>query len=215
MLPSLLRTYRFTLLVSLLAVAAWAVPLAAPWLELNYPLVADGQWWRIWTGHLTHYDGNHLNWDLLMFAVLAAACEREHPRWFAVALCTMTAGITLLTKLQCPEIGVYRGLSGIDTGLFVWLVADQIRRCWSAHHRLGVCIWLLSVVGLLGKLGFEAATGQTLFVDSASFTPLVEAHLAGAFLGLLCCWGCSLDFFSHHEDEQRDTVAPGIASRTT
>jgi rhomboid family GlyGly-CTERM serine protease len=212
MLPRLLKTYRLTLLVALLAVGAWAFPTAVPWMELNFRLVADGQWWRIWTGHVTHYDGNHLFWDLLMFTVLAAACERANRRWFPVALLSMTAGITAILGFYCRDIHVYRGLSGIDTGLFVWLLAEQIRRCWSARHRLSACIWSVGVVGLLGKLGFEAATGQTLFVDSSSFTPLVEAHLAGALLGLLCSWGSSLGFISRPDDARCDASESRIAS---
>ncbi|TWT82483.1 Rhomboid family protein [Planctomycetes bacterium CA13] len=180
-----IQNYRFTIAITLVAVLAFLIPSLSQWMELDYLLVADGQWWRIWTGHLTHYDGNHLCWDLLMFAILGAACEREHPRWFAIALVIMMAGVALIIALCCDEMLVYRGLSGIDTGLFVWLVADQCRRCWIDRDRIAALVWLTPVVGLIGKLTYEATTGQTLFVDAANFTPIVEAHLAGAFFGLL------------------------------
>ncbi len=186
MITQSLHNYRFTILVALIAIFAWAIPPLSQWMELNYLLVADGQWWRIWTGHLTHYDGNHLLWDLLMFVVLGAACEREHPRRFAVALVIMMAGVAGIIGLRCDEIEIYRGLSGIDTGLFVWLVADQCRRCWIERDRFVAVVWLAAMVGLFGKLAYEATTGQTLFVDSSNFTPMVEAHLAGAVIGLLC-----------------------------
>lgn len=186
MLLGRLRTYPVTILVSLVAVVAWATPSLSLWLELDYGLVASGQWWRIWTGHLTHYDGNHLFWDLLMFAVLGAACERQHPRLFAPAVAVIVAGISLAIGLCCEQVSVYRGLSGVDTGLFVWLVADQVRQCLADRDVLAAVSWLLAVAGLIGKLVFEAATGQTLFVDSSTFDPLVESHLAGAAIGFLC-----------------------------
>jgi rhomboid family GlyGly-CTERM serine protease len=181
-----LRTYPVTILISLVALLAWANPTLSQWLELDYSLVSSGQWWRIWTGHLTHYDGTHLFWDLLMFAVLGAACERGHPRLFVPAVAVIIAGITVAIGLCCEEISVYRGLSGLDTGLFVWFVADQCRRCCTDRDPVAAIIWLFPVVGLIGKLVFEAATGQTLFVDSSTFTPLVESHLAGAAIGLMC-----------------------------
>jgi rhomboid family GlyGly-CTERM serine protease len=186
MIIQLFKNYRVTLLISLLAVLAWACPLLTDAMQLDYTLVADGQWWRIWTGHLTHYDGGHLAWDLLMFAVLAAACEREHPQWFAIALFMMMAGVTAVIAVGCPDVRVYRGLSGLDTGLFVWLVADQCRRCWKDRDHLAATLWLATVGGLIGKLIYEAATGATLFVDASNFTPLVQSHLAGALFGSIC-----------------------------
>ena len=188
MIPQLFRTYRVTILVSVVAITACVSPWLSQWLELDYLLVAEGQWWRIWTGHTTHYGVNHLFWDLLMFAVLGAACERNHRRQFAIALLVMMAGVAAIIGLRCGDVLVYRGLSGIDTGLFVWLVVDQCRQCWLDRDRLIAMVWLSAVVGLIGKLVYEAATGQALFVDASNFTPLVEAHLAGAFVGLLC--GC-------------------------
>lgn len=179
------QTYRWTLVVSVLALLAWAIPSLGLWLELDYALVAEGQWWRIWTGHLTHYDGNHLFFDLLMFAVLGAACERANPRGYPLALIAMMAGVSFAIAWFCDGINVYRGLSGVDTGLFVWLVADQCHQCWREGRFRFAAIWMFAVSGLLGKLVFEAATGQTLFVDSSDFTPLVESHLAGAGIGVL------------------------------
>ncbi len=186
MLRQILHRYRVTWVISLAALLAWACPPLTQAMELDYGLVVDGQWWRIWTGHLTHYDGGHLAWDLLMFSVLAAACEREHPRWFAIGVILLMAGVSAVIAIGCPDVRVYRGLSGLDTGLFVWLVADQCHRCWKDRDHLAAAIWLATVGGLIGKLIYEATTGQTLFVDSSNFVPLVQSHLAGALFGAVC-----------------------------
>ena len=167
------------------ALLAYAVPTLAPFWQLDFAEVSDGQWWRIWTGHLTHYDGNHLFWDLLMFAILGAACELRHPRQFAASMALMSAGISAAMAVFCGQIEVYRGLSGLDTGLFVWFAGDQIRQSLRDRDRLAATFWIAPCVGLVGKLLLEATTGNTLFVDSSDFTPLVESHLAGAVIGFL------------------------------
>ena len=185
MFRQVLRRYRCTIILSLIAVLASVIPSLPQTMELDFHRVADGQWWRIWTGHLTHYDGDHLAWDLLMFVALGATCERAHPQRFMAAIAFMTAGISLIIGLMCSEIGFYRGLSGIDTGLFVWLVADRARHNFVDRNLLATSLWLLPVLGLVGKLFYESLTGTTLFVDASTFTPLVESHLAGVALGLM------------------------------
>ncbi len=182
-----LRKYPVTIAVSVIALLAWASPSLSQWLQLDFNAVADGQWWRIWTGHLTHYDGSHLFWDLTMFAVLGGACEHRHPRPFAPAIAVMIAVISASIGVLCEQVSVYRGLSGIDTGLFVWFVADQCRDCWRSRDKVSAMLWLSLSMGLIGKLLYEITTGQILFVDASGFTPLVESHLAGAAIGLICC----------------------------
>jgi rhomboid family GlyGly-CTERM serine protease len=170
-------------LLSVVAIVAHFLPAVGNGLQLDFALTAQGQWWRIWTGHLTHYEASHLFWDLLMFVVLGSACERSHPQIFGSYLVLMLAAISAVIG-YCCDVSVYRGLSGIDTGLFAWFAADQIRNAWAERDRIGLLLWLLAVSGLVGKLAFEIATGQTLFVDSRNFTPLVESHLAGLLTGL-------------------------------
>lgn len=182
---SLLRRIPITIGVVAIALIAWAFPEIGQSMQLDFGAVADGQWRRIWTGHLTHYDGNHLFWDLMMFAILAAACEYRHRRVFAVAVPIMFAMISASIAFFCRDITIYRGLSGIDTGLFVWFVADQARGSWRNGDRSSTVMWLSLGLGLVGKLLYEITTGEILFVDASGFTPLVESHLAGATAGLI------------------------------
>ena len=178
------RRCRFTLAIAAAAVAASIVPALTDVWALDFAELADGQWWRIWSGHWTHYDGNHLFWDLLMFVALSSACESRHPRIFLPAILAMMALVTFAVRVTCPDVTQYRGLSGIDTGLFVWFVADRARDAWRSHDQTKASLWLLPCFALVGKLIYEATTGNTLFVDSTNFSPLVESHLAGAGAGL-------------------------------
>ena len=190
-MKQIVRSFPCTVSVALMAIGLLVIPTDFAWLETNFESIGAGQWWRIWTGHLLHFDSNHLIWDLLMFVVLGTACERGRSRTFAVALMVLGALITASLAIYCPEITVYRGLSGIDTGLFVWLVVEQIQHSFSDRRRSKAFLWCLALLGLAGKLTFEATTGQTLFVDSNGFQPLVESHLAGLVGGLLISIGLS------------------------
>ncbi len=184
---NLLRRYPVTITVSILALLIHHVPALHEFLQLDYNAVAGGQWWRIWTGHLTHFGGEHLFWDLLMFIGLAGACEQTVPRKLAPALVLMAGGISIAVQLFCPEVTVYRGLSGIDTGLFVWFAGIRLQKSLDDRDAIGGLLWAVPFVGLVGKLLYEALTRQTLFVDSAGFVPLVESHLAGVVIGALLC----------------------------
>lgn len=180
-----LRQIPVTLLVSVIALAAFAFPGLTAGLQLDFASVDSGQWWRLLSGHLTHFGGGHLFWDLLMFAVLSAACERQNPRFYPIALIAMSVGISATILFMCQDVTTYRGLSGIDTGLFVWFLANQIRQSVADRDRTFTCFWSVAGFLLLAKLGYEFTTGEILFVNAEGFQPLVESHLSGAVLGAI------------------------------
>lgn len=172
-----------TLLVSAITVAAYAFPSLTAELQLDFASVDSGQCWRLLSGHLTHFGGGHLFWDLLMFVVLGAACERRHPRLYPVALISMALGISSTIMLTCQDVTTYRGLSGIDTGLSVWFIANQTRQSLADRDIPFTRFWAAAGILLLAKLLYEFTTGEILFVNAEGFTPLVESHLSGAVVG--------------------------------
>jgi rhomboid family GlyGly-CTERM serine protease len=179
-----IRTYPVTIFIAVASLITASVPALRSLFELNFALVADGQWWRVLSGHWTHYEVSHLFWDLMMFVALSAICEHRHRHWYAPAFVISLMLISAAIAITCPDISTYRGLSGIDTGLFVWFVADQIRISLRQGDKPTAAIAAMSGIALLGKLVYEAITGGTLFVDSSTFVALVESHLAGAACGL-------------------------------
>jgi rhomboid family GlyGly-CTERM serine protease len=173
-----------TIAVASVAVVAFAIPGVTESLQFDIEKAFCGEAWRIITGHLTHYGRSHLFWDLLMFVVLGAVCERRSGAFYGPALAMMAVVISAAIVICCPQIGVYRGLSGLDTGLFAWFVTDQAVRSVRMREWTPAGIWLAMGGGLLCKLGFEWATGSTLFVDSEGFMPLVQSHIAGLITGV-------------------------------
>ena len=173
-----------------MAVVASATPLAAEAWEYNREAILHGEWSRILTGHLTHWNLDHLFWDAATFLLLGVACVWRSVGRTVATLLGATAAISASLLLFQPEMATYRGLSGLDSALFTLLAA----MIWRESRRDGR--WKLGAVALaaaaafLAKAAYESATGTTLFVDSsaAGFIPLASAHLiggaVGAFVGL-------------------------------
>ena len=188
-----IRQAALTWAVALAAVVVHFVPDAAPWLQYDRQAVWAGAWWCCLTGHLVHWNTEHLVWDLLMFVVLGYLIERQSRGRLLWLWLGSAAAISSFVWIARPDVATYRGLSGIDTALFVYLAVMLVVD--AVHHRQfgrGLAAGML-LTGLAGKLFFESATGGTLFVNSAAagFGVLIEAHLLGAAVGMLmvglCC----------------------------
>ena len=156
-------------------------------LQLDRSQVAGGQWWRLVTGHVTHWSADHLFWDLLAFVALGVAAEVASRKKFIATLLAgglLISGAVLLSE---PEMQLYRGLSGLDSALFAlvaatWLIELARGRAWQAAIASG-----LILAGFAAKTAYEAISGQTVFVDcgAADFIPLPIAHAIGAVTGLV------------------------------
>jgi rhomboid family GlyGly-CTERM serine protease len=174
------------LVVSLAALALVTPDLTAAW-ELSRTAVADGEWWRVVTGHLTHWNLDHLFWDAATFFGLAAVCMWRRPVTTVAAVLVGGIVISATVLAAHAELETYRGLSGLDTALFTLMatmIYQEARR--DGDRALGAAAkW--AVAALVAKTTYEVLTGATLFVDSegAGFVPLASAHAAGAVVGFL------------------------------
>ena len=141
--------------------------------------IQAGELWRLFTGHLVHTGTDHLVWNLIALLVLGSMfeiLERPSPRRyfaiFAVGCLTIDAALWW----GQPGLLGYCGLSGVLTATFALAVVAG----WRATGSPWV---LLGGAGVLAKIGFEMATGQTLFADTA-WPPVPLAHAAGLLVGL-------------------------------
>jgi rhomboid family GlyGly-CTERM serine protease len=151
-------------------------------LQLDFAELGRGELWRWVTCHWTHWSLDHLVWDLGAFLLLAALCERHGGRRAPLAAVASAALlIPAVLWISMPAMGSYRGLSGIDSALFV-LAAVLVFREESGQRRL---LATLAIAGFLAKAVYESATGAALFAESAgSFVPAPLAHLTGGVCGL-------------------------------
>ncbi|MCG8583456.1 MAG: rhombosortase [Pirellulales bacterium] len=172
--------------VAAMALIVAAVPGWDVLLQFDTAAFGAGEWWRVLSGHVTHWNGDHLFWDLSVFVVLGTMCERRSRQGFVACMLLTAIAVSGYVMWFLPELDTYRGLSGIDTGLFA-LVGTYffVDACRDGNRTVQ---WLIGLVALslLVKTGFEFATGATMFVDhsAAAFVPLPMAHVIGAVIGV-------------------------------
>jgi hypothetical protein len=157
-----------TFTVAAVAVVAFLMPSLGEALQYDRAAMLDGQWWRAVTGHMVHWSGEHLFWDVAMFVVLGWVLERCQPRQFAVALIAAAGAISAVPTSK--PLGSKNPPDPVGSTASNWLAS---------------VLPVVLLIGLTAKIGYEYATGATLFVGSdAAFTPVPLAHLIGATVGL-------------------------------
>lgn len=202
-----------TIGLTLVAAVLYGSPTATEFAQFDRAAIRSGQLWRVSTGHIVHWSVDHLVWDLAAFFVLAAYCEARGRRRFVMALLlaetTIVAGLWWLR----PDVRLYRGLSGIDSMLFVWAAGMYGLEARSRGDRTAVVIATAAGAAFLGKTGYETLSGATLFVDSAGagFEPLVMTHLLGAFTAVAMTAATVLGRRSARCRTRRGGVRAGLA----
>jgi len=173
-------------LLSALALALYASPALTERFACTRGAVAAGEVWRLLTGHFTHWTAEHLFWDLLVFAALAALWERRAGKRslgvlvFGSALLISAAVWTVL-----PEVTLYRGLSGVDCALVTATAVLLLRRSLR-RGEWGLSVAFAAVLtGYFLKILYESSTGGTVFVEADAFVAVPLAHLVGGGYGAL------------------------------
>lgn len=191
------RPYRFAALLckAPITLALMACCFAAYWqpqlslaLQFDREAIDSGEWWRVATGHLTHWNGDHFFWDAVVFAPLGCLAESQSRRRYVACLMGAVFAIGAAMWIFQPTMQFYRGLSGLDTALFALLGCQLLVRKWRSRQWRWVAGAAILLAALAAKLAFERLTGGLLFVDPhvAGFTPISLAHIAGAAVGIAC-----------------------------
>ena len=162
------------------------------WFMFDRTLLAEGQWWRLLTGHLVHTNTAHLLMNGAAVVVLwfvfgqSQLLGRRHP---VAAYLGAVAFLSLLISAGLwgwfPEVNVYYGLSGVLHGLFCFAaVSELFQRRWSGG---------LLLIGCFAKVGWELVVGP-----SAATASMIEAEVAvsshllgtvsGTLFGVLVGW---------------------------
>ena len=140
--------------------------------------VSNGEFWRFFTGHMVHYNFEHLLWDLIAFVILGSVIELNNSKQLIPSLLISSIGVSFWLCFFEPIIMTYRGLSGALNGLLV--VASMI--LWKKTESR---MYFLVMLSTIGKICYEFTTNQTVFV-SMSAHPMPISHLVGFISGLIC-----------------------------
>jgi rhomboid family GlyGly-CTERM serine protease len=173
--------------VTVLAVLACVLLLCAP-AELTEALayrrtaILDGQWWRLWSGHLVHFSARHAVLDGAVLALIGMVLE---PRFGARRMgAILLAGAPLIGMsllVLVPDMEHYRGASGL--GMLLTAAVGVL--LWQHERNLRARLALLGLA-LLVKTGADLCG---LGGVQGTLPPLValawQAHVAGALYGAL------------------------------
>ena len=142
-------------------------------------LIANGEAWRLVTGHLVHLGVSHLLLNLagLLLVWFLVGRDLRPLQWLAVGCASIVcidAGFWLLN----PELTWYVGLSGVLHGL---LAAGIVVAASDARKDL-----VMLGVLVVAKLFYEQVAGALPGSGTASGGPvIVDAHLYGAVSGAI------------------------------
>ena len=165
------------------------------WLRYDRNAILSGEVWRIFTGHLAHMSWTHLMMNILGLALVWGLFDRHLPakRWIH-AIFFSAFGTSLLLLVVDSHLRWYVGLSGVLHGMFiVGCLYDMKTGRWDSKLLLVLIIAKLLWEQLVGPLpGSETAAGGSVVVD---------AHLFGAFMGLIT-------YFVFRRADNRSVAAP-------
>lgn len=148
-----------------------------------------GQMPQLVLSHFRHWSAEHLFWDLGMFAVLAAVCERISRTGLVAVLAIGIFLIPLAVGIFEPAILTYRGLSGLDTALFGMAAVCLALTRISNGDSVEAWVYSILLLGLVLKTAHELAYG-TVFVASTNFVAVPVAHIVGAIIGACVGFAC-------------------------
>lgn len=171
------------LAITVLALLVACLPETAAALEYDRSRLLQGELWRGLTGHLTHWNGQHLLTNAAGACLLAAWFRALETRFWVVTGSVAALAIAAGLLLEAQPLDSYRGLSGL---LYGWLVAalfvdarharSHTRR--RLQHALGLVVplWVLAdLTGLTTPL--RAGAGAVPVHAAAHFYGIVGACL--------------------------------------
>ena len=169
--------------VALLAIIIQAIPSLRTTLVYERAALADGQLWRVWTGHLVHFGWPHLVVDAGLLIIVGWFGERRYPAFTRWGLLFMPPFISAAIWYFDPTMQRYAGLSAVNLGLLLYVAAQGWRRDWTDWF------WPTVIAIYIGELVYEhyrgGQGGGAIRFDDASIRVATGAHLASAAYALL------------------------------
>ena len=153
------------------------------------PAAAHGEVWRLWTGHLVHYDFRHFLTNAIAIVVPIALIDPRSRRSILLSM-TILAPMISLALLGCAHFDEYRGASALALAVWVASALALLRKQSASDRHTGAALIALAI----GKLAFETAGLGHLWTEVA---PLPLAHVAGAIAGVIAFIGVMLTPTSH------------------
>lgn len=164
----------------------WWVPGADRVFVYDRAAIADGELWRLMTGHLVHFSRSHLLYNLAVLGVATWFIE-AHYRRDAIALHLLAGSlIGVALFLGEPHMRIFGGASGIAYASVFYVALRGLTE--TLRWRL-MCVSLCAIV--IVKLLIEWLWGWSLAANApgAQFVSVPLSHLVGiASAAILYLW---------------------------
>jgi len=138
--------------------------------------IADGEWWRLLTGHWVHSDASHAGWDISMMLLFGVLFEARLQWRLPLVLLLSSCAVDAWLWWGVPDLRFYCGLSGILNGVLIVGLLEWWRE---TRHPL----MLLTIAASALKIVIEIHSGQALLTQTA-WPSVPTAHAAGFLCGL-------------------------------
>jgi rhomboid family GlyGly-CTERM serine protease len=173
-------------LVLLIALASLVIQFFPDWraaLLYDRTALADGGFWRIWTGHLVHFGWAHLFVDAGLLLIVGWIAENQYPWFTRFGLVLLPAFISGSMYWFEPGLIRYGGLSAFNLGVLLYIAAQGWRRDWTDWF------WPAVIAIYVGEIIFEyyrgGQGGGAIRFDDPDVRVATGAHLAAAAYVLL------------------------------
>lgn len=195
------RLWPDALLLTALFLLLAHLPLISNWFEYRRDLIAEGELWRLFTGHFTHLNLAHAVMNAVGLVLLSLLFERDVSRrhWWALILAApvlVSAGLWL----RQPGLQGYAGFSGVLHGL---LYLGVVRMLPTAPKLASIILLLLVSRQVWEQTASYDADYLRHWIDGRV---MPDAHLFGGLTGLL------LGTFTLWQDHQGGRLGKGNPS---
>lgn len=171
----------------------------ANWMAYDREAILAGEWWRLWSGHFTHFTLMHASVNSALLILLTLILNRVYSRKFILALLFIgPIAISLLLALLVPEMVMYRGASALASLLMALLICHAFYRVQGRS----ISILYTIVFGWSIKLIFESL-GISLTDLPHPIHVAWQAHLAGMLMGVAIYFG-SRQYVLRGADEESE-----------
>lgn len=181
--PRQLRLPWLVLIAALTALFVQAMPAWRQSLLYDRAALAQGELWRMWTGHFVHFGWPHFLIDTGLLVILGWLVEKRYPWFTRLGLLLMPAFISTSIYVFEPTVLRYGGLSAVNLGLLLYAAVQGWRKDWTDWF------WPAVLAAYLGELVFEyyrgGQGGGAIRFDDPSIRVATGAHLASAAYALL------------------------------
>ena len=169
------------LILALSLLLVWTQSLDVNSWAYNRDAIANGEYWRLITGHFIHLNDVHLLLNMLGVGLVLMLFDNVLAIWqWLVVLLASAFIISVLMYFNLPQVQGYVGLSGVIHGLYVLATMQLLAQPKERNFAL-----ILAVMVTLKLLTENGVQGTSFTANLIGGHVLLPAHLYGAVVGLL------------------------------